>query len=110
MLYEVITELDGTRIGRGRLDDVRDEPLELERQRKSVTISYLKSQLYEIQKSLIQGVPLAERLSQLERLSRLERQAPGQGLDQAQLSALADELKALDLRLYRLQQAARQPG
>ncbi|GAA4497436.1 VasL domain-containing protein [Pseudaeromonas paramecii] len=88
------------------VDALLDRLLELERQHKSVTISYLKSQLYEVQKSLIQGEPLAERLSQLERLSRLERQA----LDPAQLSRLADELKALDLRLYHLQQAARQPG
>ncbi|MGK4476396.1 VasL domain-containing protein [Aeromonas molluscorum] len=72
--------------------------LELERQRKTVTISYLKSRLYEIQKDLLVEVPLEARLSDVE--------GEGGQVPPAQLKSMEDELKSLTVRLYQLQQLA----
>lgn len=72
----------------------------LESQRKSVSISYLKTQLYEVQKSLLTEAPFAQRLNALE--ARLSAQEP---ISQADLSALESELKAFSVRLYQLQKS-----
>lgn len=70
----------------------------LENQRKSVSISYLKTQLYEVQKSLLAGAPFGERLNVLE-----ARQTAQEPISQADLSVLENELKAFSVRLYQLQ-------
>ncbi|MGY4028415.1 VasL domain-containing protein [Aeromonas rivuli] len=80
------------------IDGLLGTLLELERQRKSVTISYLKSRLYEIQKDLLVEVPLDARLSEME--------TRGGQVPPAQLKSMEDELKSLTVRLYQLQQLA----
>ncbi|MNH18058.1 ImpA domain protein [compost metagenome] len=81
------------------MDALLDQLLELERQRKTVTISYLKSQLYEVQKNLMQGIPFSLRLSELE-----ARKAAQEPITAADLKGLESDLKALNIRLYQLQQ------
>ncbi|MGB6189273.1 MAG: VasL domain-containing protein [Aeromonas molluscorum] len=80
------------------IDGLLTTLLELERQRKTVTISYLKSRLYEIQKDLLVEVPLEARLSDVE--------GGGGQVPPAQLKSMEDELKSLTVRLYQLQQLA----
>lgn len=79
---------------KGGVDELLATLLELERQRKTVTISYLKSRLYEIQQDLLLDVPLEARLATLE--------GKGQAAP-AQLKLMEDELKSLAVRLYQLQ-------
>lgn len=82
---------------RARVDALLDQLLELERQHKTVTISYLKSQLYEVQKNLMQNIPFSLRLSELE-----ARKAAQEPITAAALKGLENDLKALNVRLYRL--------
>ncbi|WP_421198452.1 VasL domain-containing protein [Aeromonas enteropelogenes] len=84
---------------RAGVDALLDQLLELERQRKTVTISYLKSQLYEVQKNLMQDIPFSLRLSELE-----ARKASQEPITAAELKGLENDLKALNIRLYQLQQ------
>lgn len=84
---------------RAGVDALLEQLLELERQRKTVTISYLKSQLYEVQKNLMQGIPFSLRLSELE-----ARKAAQEPITAADLKGLESDLKALNIRLYQLQQ------
>lgn len=84
---------------RAGVDALIVQLLELERQRKTVTISYLKSQLYEVQKNLMQEVPFSLRLSELE-----ARKASQEPITAAELKAIESDLKALNIRLYQLQQ------
>ena len=84
---------------RAGVDALLDQLLELERQRKTVTISYLKSQLYEVQKNLMQNIPFSLRLNELE--ARKAAQEPITAVD---LKRLENDLKALNIRLYQLQQ------
>ena len=84
---------------RAGVDALIDQLLELERQRKTVTISYLKSQLYEVQKNLMQEVPFSLRLSELE-----ARKASQEPITAAELKGIESDLKALNIRLYQLQQ------
>ncbi|MFM5464522.1 VasL domain-containing protein [Aeromonas simiae] len=84
---------------RSGVDGLLAQLHELERQRKTVTISYLKGELFEVQKSLMSGVPLSQRLSVLER-----RKAASEPVNAAELKGLEDELRALEVRLYQLQQ------
>ncbi|MGY3942914.1 VasL domain-containing protein [Aeromonas tecta] len=84
---------------RAGVDALLDQLLELERQRKTVTISYLKSQLYEVQKNLMQNIPFSLRLSELE-----ARKAAQEPITAADLKGLENDLKALNVRLYQLQQ------
>jgi len=84
---------------RAGVDALLDQLLELERQRKTVTISYLKSQLYEVQKNLMQEIPFSLRLSELE-----ARKASQEPVTAAELKGIERDLKALNIRLYQLQQ------
>ncbi|MNY16515.1 ImpA domain protein [compost metagenome] len=84
---------------RAGVDALLDQLLELERQRKTVTISYLKSQLYEVQKNLMQNIPFSLRLGELE-----ARKASQEPITAAELKSLENDLKALNIRLYQLQQ------
>lgn len=86
---------------RAGVDALLDQLLELERQRKTVTISYLKSQLYEVQKNLMQDIPFSLRLSELE-----ARKASQEPVTAAELKGLENDLKALNIRLYQLQQSS----
>jgi type VI secretion system protein VasL len=86
---------------RAGVDALLDQLLELERQRKTVTISYLKSQLYEVQKNLMQNIPFSLRLGELE-----ARKASREPITAAELKSLENDLKALNIRLYQLQQGA----
>lgn len=86
---------------RAGVDALLDQLLELERQRKTVTISYLKSQLYEVQKNLMQDIPFSLRLSELE-----ARKASQESVTAAELKGLENDLKALNIRLYQLQQSS----
>lgn len=86
---------------RAGVDALLDQLLELERQRKTVTISYLKSQLYEVQKNLMQNIPFSLRLDELE-----ARKASQEPITAAELKSLENDLKALNIRLYQLQQGA----
>ncbi|WP_323902686.1 VasL domain-containing protein [Aeromonas hydrophila] len=86
---------------RAGVDALLDQLLELERQRKTVTISYLKSQLYEVQKNLMQNIPFSLRLGELE-----ARKASQEPITAAELKSLENDLKALNIRLYQLQQGA----
>ena len=88
---------------RAGVDALLDQLLELERQRKTVTISYLKSQLYEVQKNLMQNIPFSLRLGELE-----ARKASQEPITAAELKSLENDLKALNIRLYQLQQGV--PG
>ena len=94
-LISVPTYLDA----RAGVDALLDQLLELERQRKTVTISYLKSQLYEVQKNLMQNIPFSLRLNELE-----ARKAAQEPITAADLKGLENDLKALNVRLYQLQQ------
>ncbi|MGY6037387.1 VasL domain-containing protein [Aeromonas sp. AE23HZ002T15] len=85
---------------RAGVDALLDQLLELERQRKTVTISYLKSQLYEVQKNLMQNIPFSLRLNELE-----ARKAAQEPITAADLKGLENDLKALNVRLYQLQQS-----
>lgn len=84
---------------RAGVDALLEQLLELERQRKTVTISYLKSQLYEVQKNLMQNIPFSLRLDELE-----ARRAAREPITAADLKGLENDLKALNIRLYQLQQ------
>uniref|UniRef100_UPI003BA0779B VasL domain-containing protein n=1 Tax=Aeromonas jandaei TaxID=650 RepID=UPI003BA0779B len=84
---------------RAGVDALIDQLQELERQRKTVTISYLKSQLYEVQKNLMQETPFSLRLSELE-----AKKASQEPITAAELKGLESDLKALNIRLYQLQQ------
>ena len=84
---------------RAGVDALIDQLQELERQRKTVTISYLKSQLYEVQKNLMQETPFSLRLSELE-----AKKASQEPITAAELKGLERDLKALNIRLYQLQQ------
>ncbi|MBP8127583.1 MAG: type VI secretion system ImpA family N-terminal domain-containing protein [Aeromonadaceae bacterium] len=84
---------------RSRVDALLDELLKLERQRKTVTISYLKSELYEVQKNLMQTTPFSLRLSELE-----AKKAAQEPIALAELKGLESDLKSLNIRLYQLQQ------
>ncbi len=83
---------------RAGVDALIAQLLELERQRKTVTISYLKSQLYEVQKNLMQGIPFSVRLSELE-----ARKASQEPITAAELKGIESDLQVLNIRLYQLQ-------
>ncbi|HAT1682914.1 TPA: hypothetical protein I8Y21_003624 [Klebsiella oxytoca] len=76
--------------------------LDLERRRKAVTISYLKSALYDIQRDLDRQTPFSVRLQRLEK-----RRAEDQPLSMTELNAMTDELQSLNVRMYLLQQNRR---
>lgn len=86
---------------RARVNDTLQQLLELERQRRTVTISYLKSKLYDMQKDLMSDVPFGIRLRELE-----ARKIKSQPLTPSELRAMEDELRAFNIRLYRLQQGS----
>ena len=85
------------------VDNLQAELLDLERKRKTVTISYLKSALYDIQKNMQGELPFGVRLQQLEK-----RQAANQTISASELHNMIEELKSLNVRLYSLQQARRE--
>lgn len=87
-----------------RVNGVLAELKYLEESRKTVTISYLKSALYEIQKNHNQDIPFSVRLQRLE-----TRQANNESLRASELTAMMDELRSFNARMYRLQQPAIQP-
>ncbi|MFP1909587.1 VasL domain-containing protein [Lonsdalea quercina] len=82
-----------------RVDGMLKQLQELEQQRKTVSISYLKSQFYEIQKSLLSGTPFTQRLKQLE-TQKAERGSVNPG----ELERMENELDALSIRLFKLKQ------
>lgn len=91
--------ITGYEQARANVDDTLQHLLELERQRRTVTLSYLKSKLYDLQKDLAADVPFTLRLRELE-----ARNAKHQLLSPAELRGIEDELRAFSIRLYRLQQ------
>ncbi|GAB7197900.1 hypothetical protein OS11_41770 [Dickeya oryzae] len=91
--------VSGYELARAEVGDTLQQLLDLEKQRRTVTISYLKSQLYDIQKDLSSDVPFSIRLRTLE-----ARKAARQSLTPAELRGMEDELRAFTIRLYRLQQ------
>lgn len=95
-----LPSLVGYDAARDGVDALLERLQVLENQRKSVSISYLKTQLYEVQKSLLAEAPFSERLRAQE--TRLMTQKP---ISQAELSALESELKAFSVRLYKLQKS-----
>ncbi|MCL2891584.1 VasL domain-containing protein [Brenneria tiliae] len=90
---------EGYEQAQARVDDTLRQLLEIERQRRTVTISYLKSKLYDMQKDLLADVPFSLRLRALE-----ERKRASQPPTPAELRNMEDELRAFNIRLYRLQQ------
>ncbi|MNT75490.1 ImpA domain protein [compost metagenome] len=74
----------------------------LERLHKTVTISYLKSSLYDLRKDMDRDTPFSVRLNRLEALQRAN-----QTVSQAELDALQATLKSYSVRLYQLQPAQR---
>ncbi|PWC13584.1 hypothetical protein B4923_06445 [Brenneria roseae subsp. americana] len=91
--------ITGYEQARASVNDTLQQLLELERQRRTVTISYLKSKLYDMQKELISDVPFTIRLRELE-----ARKTKRQPLTPAELRGIEDELRSFNIRLYRLQQ------
>ncbi|MCW2473239.1 MULTISPECIES: VasL domain-containing protein [unclassified Symbiopectobacterium] len=91
--------ITGYEQARANVDDTLQHLLELERQRRTVTLSFLKSKLYDLQKDLAADVPFTLRLRELE-----ARNAKHQSLSPAELRGIEDELRAFSIRLYRLQQ------
>ncbi|MBX9444828.1 VasL domain-containing protein [Dickeya chrysanthemi] len=91
--------VSGYEQARAGVGDTLQQLLDLEKQRRTVTISYLKSQLYDIQQDLASDVPFGIRLRTLE-----ARKAARQSLTPAELRGMEDELRAFTIRLYRLQQ------
>ncbi|MEE3652923.1 MULTISPECIES: VasL domain-containing protein [unclassified Brenneria] len=83
-----------------KVNDTLQQLLELERQRRTVTLSYLKSKLYDMQKDLMSDVPFSIRLRALE-----ARKSTSHAPTSAELRAMEDELRSFTVRLYRLQQA-----
>jgi type VI secretion system protein VasL len=86
------------------VDGLIAELMDLERKRKTVTISYLKSAVYDIQKNLNREVPFSVRLGQLEK-----RQAAQERISPTELNAMLDELKGLNTRMYLLEQTRTAP-
>lgn len=70
----------------------------LESKNKTVTISYLKSGLYDIQKTMNREIPFGVRLQRLE-----SRQAKNEEISQLEMDSMLNELKSLNIRLYTLQ-------
>lgn len=85
-----------------RVDALLTELQSLERLHKTVTISYLKSSLYDIRKDMDHNTPFTVRLNRLEALQRANRT-----VSQAELDALQSTLKSYSVRLYQLQPAQR---
>ncbi|MFC3395163.1 VasL domain-containing protein [Brenneria rubrifaciens] len=94
-----LPDTDGYEQVRTTVNDTLQQLLEIERQRRTVTISYLKSKLYDMQKDLISDVPFSRRLRELE-----ESKRGGQPPASAELRGMEDELRSFTIRLYRLQQ------
>ncbi|MCV9878094.1 VasL domain-containing protein [Brenneria izbisi] len=90
---------EGYEQARSGVNDTLRQLLELERQRRTVTLSYLKSKLYDIQKDLMSDVPFSVRLRALE-----ERDGASQPLTPTELRSMEEELRSFNIRLYRLQQ------
>lgn len=86
------------------VDNMQAQLLDLERKRKTVTISWLKSALYDIQKNMNSETPFSVRLQQLEK-----RRAVNDTVSEAEMNTLMDELKALNVRMYNLQQTRKEP-
>ncbi|QZN97200.1 VasL domain-containing protein [Symbiopectobacterium purcellii] len=91
--------ITGYEQARANVDNTLQDLLELERQRRTVTLSYLKTKLYDLQKVLAADVPFTLRLRELE-----ARNAKHQPLSATELRGIEDELRAFSIRLYRLQQ------
>lgn len=85
-----------------RVDALLTQLQSLERLHKTVTISYLKSSLYDIRKDMDRDTPFTVRLNRLE-----ARQRANQTISQAELDALQSTLKSYSVRLYQLQPAPR---
>ncbi|MFZ4169323.1 VasL domain-containing protein [Enterobacter ludwigii] len=85
-----------------RVDALLTQLQSLERLHKTVTISYLKSSLYDIRKDMDRDTPFSVRLNRLEALQRAN-----QTVSQAELDALQSTLKSYSVRLYQLQPAPR---
>lgn len=91
--------ITGYEQARANVNDTLQQLLELERQRRTVTLSFLKSKFYDLQKDLAEDLPFALRLRELE-----TRNAKNQPPSPAELRGIEDELRAFSIRLYRLQQ------
>lgn len=78
-------------------DSLINQLLQLERERKSVTISYLKTALYDLRQQLTRQPPAEVGLWRLE-----QRRTAGETPGAAELSQINDQLTALNYRLCRL--------
>ncbi|PSN07973.1 VasL domain-containing protein [Siccibacter turicensis] len=94
----------GWRQANHSVDGLIAELMDLERKRKTVTISYLKSAVYDIQKNLNRDIPFSVRLAQLEK-----RQSAQERISPTELNAMLDELKGLNTRMYLLEQTRTAP-
>lgn len=81
-----------------KVDALLTELQTLERQNKTVTISYLKSALYDIRTEMERDTPFTLRLKRLE-----AKQQGNQPLSPAELETLQATLKSYSVRLYQLQ-------
>ncbi|KFD23000.1 MULTISPECIES: VasL domain-containing protein [Enterobacteriaceae] len=81
-----------------RVDALLAELQTLERQHKTVTISYLKSSLYDIRREMDRDTPFTLRLKRLE-----AQQQANQTVSPAELETLQATLKSYSVRLYQLQ-------
>ncbi|MFZ5273765.1 VasL domain-containing protein [Enterobacter asburiae] len=84
-----------------RVDALLGELQTLERQHKTVTLSYLKSSLYDIRREMDRDTPFTLRLKRLE-----AQQRANQPLSPAELETLQATLKSYSVRLYQLQPAS----
>lgn len=84
-----------------RVDALLAELQTLERQHKTVTISYLKSSLYDIRREMDRDTPFTLRLKRLE-----AQQQANQTISPAELETLQATLKSYSVRLYQLQPAS----
>ncbi|AIQ99820.1 hypothetical protein LG71_07900 [Pluralibacter gergoviae] len=81
-----------------RVEQLLQELKNLEGKHKTVTISYLKSRLYDIQLKMNSDVPFGVRLQHLE-----DRLAKNDVVSQTEMDSMVNELKSMNIRLYSLQ-------
>lgn len=90
-------------VNRG-VDNLLAQLLDLERKNKTVTISHLKSVMYDLQKNLNEQIPLSVRLQRMEK-----KQVANEPLSLTELNLMTAELQSLTVRLYALQQTRENP-
>lgn len=91
--------------GRFMLQTLMSELLSSEKQHRTVTISYLKSAIYDIQQRLAEVEPVSYQLSAIEQSLK-----NGQSPSPAQLQNISDQLKGLQARYLLLMQTLQPEG